>query len=52
MRTTVEGTKTGAFRAQRLVRPKAQKKVAGVCEGFARYFEVDPTLVRIGLLSP
>jgi phage shock protein C len=47
-RTTVEGTQTGAFRAQRLMRPKAQKKVAGVCEGFARYFEVDPTLVRIG----
>jgi phage shock protein PspC (stress-responsive transcriptional regulator) len=25
---------------------KANKKIAGVCAGFARYFEVDVTLVR------
>ena len=26
---------------------KANKKVAGVCAGFARYFEVDETLMRV-----
>ena len=34
-------------RRRHLVRPMAEKKIAGVCAGFARYFEVDPTLVRI-----
>jgi phage shock protein PspC (stress-responsive transcriptional regulator) len=26
---------------------KRNKKIAGVCAGFARYFEVDTTLVRV-----
>jgi phage shock protein PspC (stress-responsive transcriptional regulator) len=26
---------------------KRNKKIAGVCAGFARYFEVDATLVRV-----
>ncbi len=30
-----------------LSRPMDQKKIAGVCAGFARYLEVDVTLVRI-----
>ena len=34
-------------RRRSLVRPMAEKKIAGVCAGFARYFDVDPTLVRI-----
>jgi len=25
----------------------SDKKIAGVCGGFAEYFEVDPTLVRL-----
>jgi phage shock protein C len=33
--------------AQRLVRPANDQKIAGVCAGFARYFGVDVTLVRI-----
>lgn len=32
---------------KRLVRLMQEKKVAGVCAGFARYMEVDVTLVRI-----
>ena len=31
----------------RLSRPMGQKKIAGVCAGFARYFDVDVTLMRI-----
>ena|SRR5581483_5505183 len=31
----------------RLSRPMHEKKIAGVCAGFARYFNVDVTLVRI-----
>ena len=26
---------------------KANKKIAGVCSGFARYFEIDVTLMRV-----
>jgi phage shock protein C len=33
--------------AARLSRPMDQKKIAGVCAGFARYLDVDVTLVRI-----
>ena len=32
---------------RRLVRPMRQKKIAGVCAGFADYFDVDMTLMRI-----
>jgi phage shock protein C len=32
---------------KRLVRLMQEKKVAGVCAGFARYMDVDVTLVRI-----
>jgi phage shock protein C len=31
---------------KRLVRPRVGRKVAGVCAGFAEYFDVDVTLVR------
>jgi len=30
-----------------LSRPMDQKKIGGVCAGFARYFKVDPTLMRV-----
>ena len=48
------GTVTGAGMQQgpgtvynRLSRPRDDRKIAGVCGGIARYFGVDPTLVRI-----
>jgi phage shock protein PspC (stress-responsive transcriptional regulator) len=33
--------------ARRLFRIRARKKVAGVCAGFAEYFGLDVTLVRL-----
>jgi len=32
---------------KRLVRPMAEKKIAGVCAGFAHYFAMDVVLIRI-----
>jgi phage shock protein C len=32
---------------RRLVRPRQARKIAGVCAGFAEYFDVDVTLVRL-----
>ena len=32
---------------KRLVRSSMDKKVAGVCGGLARYFDIDATLVRV-----
>ena len=33
---------------KRLYKIEQGKKLAGVCGGIAEYFDVDPTLVRIG----
>lgn len=33
---------------KRLYKVEEGKKIAGVCGGFAKYFNIDPTLVRIG----
>ncbi len=45
------GTSTGgaasAVRVDRLTRPMQEAKLAGVCAGFARYFGVDVTLMRV-----
>jgi phage shock protein C len=30
-----------------LLRPRAGRKIAGVCRGFAEYFDLDVTLVRV-----
>jgi phage shock protein PspC (stress-responsive transcriptional regulator) len=32
---------------ERLMRPRKGRKIAGVCMGFAEYFDVDVTLVRV-----
>jgi phage shock protein C len=32
---------------RRLIRPRSARKIAGVCAGFADYFNVDVTLVRL-----
>jgi phage shock protein C len=38
----------GAVMARkRLMRPRADRKIAGVCAGFAEYFDLDVTLVRV-----
>ncbi|HXZ40657.1 MAG TPA: PspC domain-containing protein [Terriglobales bacterium] len=45
------GTRVGAVLARkRLIRPRAGRKIAGVCAGFAEYFDIDVTLVRVVLL--
>ena len=35
---------------KKLYRSTTDKKIAGVCGGFAQYFDVDPTLVRVLLV--
>ncbi|MBI4874197.1 MAG: PspC domain-containing protein [Acidobacteria bacterium] len=37
----------GYFARRRLSRPMRDKTIAGVCAGFARYLDIDVTLVRI-----
>ena len=42
------GTRIGGVAARkRLMRPRVGRKIAGVCAGFAEYFDIDVTLVRI-----
>ena len=33
---------------KRLTRSSTDRKLAGVCAGIAEYFDLDPTLIRIG----
>ncbi len=43
-------TSNNAYAAQpypRLSRPREDRKIAGVCAGFARYLGIDVTLVRL-----
>lgn len=35
---------------KRLYRSDSEKMIAGVCGGIAEYFNLDPTLVRIGYI--
>jgi phage shock protein C len=42
------GKRMGAVLARkRLIRPRAGRKIAGVCAGFAEYFDLDVSLVRL-----
>lgn len=42
------GKRVGAVVARRrLVRPRVGRKIAGVCAGFAEYFDLDVTLIRV-----
>ncbi|HXY11644.1 MAG TPA: PspC domain-containing protein [Terriglobales bacterium] len=42
------GKRVGAVLARkRLIRPRNGRKIAGVCAGFAEYFDLDLTLVRV-----
>ena len=36
---------------KRLHKSNTQKMVAGVCGGIAEYFDVDPTLIRLGFVA-
>lgn len=45
------GTRVGGVVARaRLMRPRNGRKIAGVCLGFAEYFDLDPTLIRVAWL--
>ncbi|MCX7694302.1 MAG: PspC domain-containing protein [Caloramator sp.] len=33
---------------KKLYRSRTERMIAGVCGGIANYFEIDPTLVRLG----
>src|SRR6195256_3224964 len=42
------GIRVGASVARhRLTRPRQGRKIAGVCLGFAEYFDIDVTIVRV-----
>src|SRR5262249_35491688 len=42
------GIRVGASLARtRLVRPRLGRKIAGVCLGFAEYFDIDVTVIRV-----
>jgi len=32
---------------KRIYRSNVDKKIAGVCGGFAEYFDIDPTIIRV-----
>ena len=36
---------------KRLYKSESDKKICGVCSGIAKYFSIDPTLVRLGLVA-
>jgi len=38
---------SGVIARKRLVRPRAGRKIAGVCAGLGEYFDIDVTLVRV-----
>jgi phage shock protein C len=46
-RETKRQTASGYVAPRRLYRVTSEKRIAGVCAGLARYFEVDVTLVRL-----
>ena len=35
---------------KKLYRSNVNKQICGVCGGIAEYFEIDPTMVRLGLV--
>jgi phage shock protein C len=42
------GRRAGGVEARRrLLRPHSGRKIAGVCQGFAEYFDLDVTLIRL-----
>jgi phage shock protein C len=47
VRTANGFTATAPLQSRSLMLDKANKKVSGVCAGFARYFDVDVILMRV-----
>lgn len=38
-----------AYNGKRLHKSESDKKLCGVCGGIAEYFDIDPTIVRLGV---
>ena len=38
------------MKKKRLYKDQANKKICGVCSGIAKYFDIDPTIVRLALV--
>ncbi len=36
---------------KKLYKSEKDKKICGVCSGIAKYFSIDPTIVRLGLVA-
>ena len=36
---------------KRLYKSHADKKICGVCSGIAKYFDLDPTVIRLALVA-
>ena len=36
---------------KKLYKDRTNQKLCGVCAGIAKYFSIDPTLVRLGLVA-
>lgn len=45
---TVELAETMTYGVRQLRRSVANRVIAGVCGGLAEYFDLDPTVVRVG----
>ena len=50
-RPTTEQPTTAAAPPRRLYRSRDDRVLAGVCGGIARYFNIDPVLVRVGAVA-
>jgi phage shock protein PspC (stress-responsive transcriptional regulator) len=50
-RPTTEQPTTAAAPPRRLYRTRDDRVIAGVCGGIARYFNIDPVLVRVGAVA-
>src|SRR3954453_16528612 len=50
-RPTTEQPTTAPQPAPRLYRTRDEPVIAGVCGGIARYFNIDPVLVRVGAVA-
>jgi phage shock protein C len=35
---------------KKLYRSKTDRKIAGICGGLGKYFDIDPTLIRVGFV--
>ena len=49
--TSAPGLSPATGPHKRLMRSSTDKKIGGVCAGLADYFDMDPTIIRVGLIG-